>query len=53
MSLPMEVPKIEIKQMPTQEVLEEYLRGMFSAHVTVRFNYEEGLFEGVTDNEST
>ena len=38
-------PKIEIKQMPTKEQLEEFLRGMFSNHVTVRFNYEEGVFE--------
>ena len=37
-------PKIEIKEMPTQEVLEGFLRGMMSNHVTVRFNYEEGVF---------
>ena len=36
--------KIEIKEMPTKELLEAFLQSMMSDHVTVRFNYEEGVF---------
>lgn len=37
---------VEIREMPSQELLQEYLQGMFSK-VTVIFNVDEGVFQRV------
>jgi arsenate reductase-like glutaredoxin family protein len=45
----LEPKKIELKEMPSKEVLEAFLNGMHGK-VTVIFNTEEGKFEEVRDD---
>lgn len=35
----------EIREMPTQEVLQRFLAGVMGSEVTVTFNPQEGVFE--------
>lgn len=46
-----EQEKVEITEMPTQEVLERFVGQMvLGQEVTVRFNVEEGRFDVIGDN---
>lgn len=40
-----------LKQMPSHEVLQQFLAGMLGAEVTVTFNPEEGVFENHEANQ--
>lgn len=42
--------KIIINEMPSQELLQEYLRGLFSK-TTVIFDLDEGVFRKVANRE--
>lgn len=46
------IPKVEIKEMPTKELLEDFLMG-FYGEVNVVFNRWERRFERVGDGSET